>query len=312
MGRGVQAGFRETWAARWRLASQSLNAGVLAGGLSALGSALGGLAVLIVAPAPATAQTQSADLQALDALLRTAESLQIMRLEGVQNARSLGEDLFGNAEDPAWAQALDRVYSVERMNSVYAQALAPLLTKDPALVADVSDFLGSDLGVRVIGLELEARRTALDPIAMGAAKQMLAEVKQTDKERFALIERLVLAGDLIEGNVSSGLNANVAFARSIAAASAPGAAMDEREMLAAVWAQEEEIRASIADYIYPLMALAYAPLTVEELTSYVEFFESGPGKRFNAAMVAAYNPVMIDLSAELGHEAGRLMSGQAL
>jgi hypothetical protein len=104
----------------------------------------------------------------------------------------------------------------------------------------------------------------------------------------------------------------VAFARAMAAAGNFGGARDEEALLADVWAREPDIRAAVVDYIYPLMALAYSPLSNDELTAYVNFFESDAGQRYNTVLIRAFEPVMIDLSQQLGAEAGRLMSGQVL
>lgn len=283
----------------------------------------GGVALTALAPtgglwsgmawAEATIAVQETQgLKTLNLLTRQAETLDLMRQEGIAQGKDLGIDLFGDAENREWLLALDRVYDTSRMAKVYDAALAQVLTRDPRLVDDVAPFLGGELGARIIALELEARRTTFDEMALGAAREVLAEMEQTDKERRAQIERLVVAADLMESNVMAGLNGNVAFYKAMAAAGAPGATADEEEMLAQVWAQEADIRASTADFLYPLMALAYAPLTDAELQSYVDFSESPQGRRFNAAMNEAFAPVMIDLSRALGAEAGRMLSGQAL
>lgn len=266
----------------------------------------------ILAPQPAMAQDVEADLQRLDALTRIPETFDIIRLEGLANDQAMAADLFGNAQDPAWLRALEIVYDTPRMNATYSDQMRLALEQDRGLVAHAGVFLGSELGQRVIGLELEARRTALDPMALGAAREVFAEMKRVDKQRLALIERLIIAGDLIEGNVATALNGNVAFSRAMTKAAQFGAPVDEDEILALAWAQEPDIRVAVADFLYPLMALAYAPLTEDELTIYVEFFESAVGQRFNAAVMQAFEPVMVDLSARLGAEAGRLMSGQML
>jgi hypothetical protein len=281
----------------------------------ALAGILGGMTIgvtFFAGTSPAHAQGIESDLQTFDDLTRLPEIFDVMRLEGLENDRSLGEELFGNPEDPTWLRALDKVYSTDRMTKIYSDEMRVLLAADPLLVADVSVFLGSELGKSITGLELEARRTALDPMAMGAAREVYAEILRQDKDRTALIERLVDAADLVDSNVSNALNANVAFARAMAAAGNFGGARDEEALLADVWAREPDIRAAVVDYIYPLMALAYSPLSNDELTAYVNFFESDAGQRYNTVLIRAFEPVMIDLSQQLGAEAGRLMSGQVL
>lgn len=276
------------------------------------------LAVLVLigsigfGPSLAFAQAAVADVAQLNTMTRTIETFEVMRQEGLLNDKVLAEDLLGNAEDPTWARVLDDVYSVDRMTQIYSDRLLDFVETDPGLAADVSVFLTSDLGQRIIDLELEARRTALDPLALGAAQEVYADMQRSDRDRLALIERLVVAGDLMDGNVSTAMNANMAFARAIGVAGNFGGPVDEETLLADIWAQEPDIRASVADFLFPLMALAYAPLTIQELQAYVDFYESDVGQRFNAAVMAAFEPVMVDLSGRLGAEAGKLMSGQAL
>jgi hypothetical protein len=282
----------------------ALSAGVAVGAV--FGVAVGGAGLM------AMAQSVAADIETLNALTRQVETFEIMRLEGIDTDKSLGVDLFGDAEDPTWLHALNKVYATERMSRIYSEAASAVLDKDPTLVAEASVFLGSDLGQRIIGLELEARRTALDRLAMGAAREVYAEMEREDKDRAALLQRLVDAADLMEGNVTSAMNSNIAFTRAFGAASEVGGTFDEAAMLADVASREPEIRLAVADFVFPLMALAYSPLKIEDLTAYVEFFESDAGQRFNRVVIAGFDPLMIDLATRLGAEAGRLMSGQEL
>lgn len=290
---------------------KALSGGGRAFGLAlALCFALPGAALLW--PQGAQAQAAEGQVQSLNALTYLPETLEIMAQEGLIQGRDLGAEMFGNSDDPAWVLALARIFDAGRMQRLYDTALAEVLAQDPSLIADVTPFLSSELGRRTLGLELEARRTALDEIARGAAREVFAELEATDPARRAQIERLVLSADLIESNVIAGLNGNVAFIRGMAEAGAPGTRIDEGSLLAQVWSQQPQIRTDVADFLYPLMALAYASLSDDELEAYVLFAESAEGRRFNAALTKAFEPLMIDLSRNLGLEAGRLMSGQVL
>lgn len=285
--------------------------GIWAEHIGAFGRAAA-LAGLIALAAPLQALDANPQVQALNALTLLPETLEVITLEGLAQGEDLGADLTGDGKDPDWAMALQRVYDSGRMQRIYDEALAAFLAQEPGLLAEVTPFLGSDLGARVIALELEARRTALDPAAKDAARQLLDQIRGEDPDRMALLERLVLAGDLIESNVISGLNGNVAFLRAMAGASAGAPPFNESEVLAQVWQNEPQLRAEIEDFLYPLMALAYAPLSDAEVRDYVLFTESAAGKTFNAALTAAFGALMLDLAAHLGHEAGRAASGQAL
>lgn len=269
-------------------------------------------ALLMIWPPQAKAQAADADLQAINALTHLPETLDLIRQEGIQQGKDLGADLFGDSEDPNWLSALDRVYDTGQMTGLYNAALRQVLAQDPSLSNNIRPFLDSDLGQRVITLELEARRTTMDKVAMQAAREVFVELEKTDKFRRAQIERLVVAGDLIEANVMAGLNGNLTFYKAMAAAGTPGTPKDEAELLGQVWSQEADIRASVEQFLYPIMALAYAPLNEDELQSYVDFSESPAGTRFNDALSKAFDPLMIELSRKLGTEAGKLLSGQML
>lgn len=269
-------------------------------------------ALLMIWPPQAKAQAADADLQAINALTHLPETLDLIRQEGIQQGKDLGADLFGDSEDPNWLSALDRVYDTGQMTGLYNAALRQVLAQDPSLSNNIRPFLDSDLGQRVITLELEARRTTMDKVAMQAAREVFVELEKTDKFRRAQIERLVVAGDLIEANVMAGLNGNLTFYKAMAAVGTPGTPNDEAELLAQVWSQEADIRASVEEFLYPIMALAYAPLNEDELQSYVDFSESPAGTRFNDALSKAFDPLMIELSRKLGTEAGKLLSGQML
>lgn len=269
-------------------------------------------ALLMIWPPQAKAQAADADLQAINALTHLPETLDLIRQEGIQQGKDLGSDLFGDSEDPNWLSALDRVYDTGQMTGLYNAALRQVLAQDPSLSNNIRPFLDSDLGQRVITLELEARRTTMDKVAMQAAREVFVELEKTDKFRRAQIERLVVAGDLIEANVMAGLNGNLTFYKAMAAVGTPGTPKDEAELLAQVWSQEADIRASVEEFLYPIMALAYAPLNEDELQSYVDFSESPAGTRFNDALSKAFDPLMIELSRKLGTEAGKLLSGQML
>lgn len=262
---------------------------------------------------PALSQGIEAQVQRLDDLTLLAQTLDIVALEGVAQGKELGKGLLGSPNDPSWSQALARVYDISRMRQLYDAALAEALVADPVLVYEVATFLTSPLGKRALELEVEARRTVIDEAAEAAAGEFFAVIKIEDAERLALFERLVVAADMIDSNVMSGLNGNFAFLKAMAKADpAQAGKIDEQTLLALVWENEPKIREDVIDFLYPVMALAYAPLSDEELDTYVGFIESPEGRRLTRALTLAFEAVLLDLSRELGAEAGRAISGQVL
>ncbi|MFN6953040.1 MAG: hypothetical protein ACK4NE_10675, partial [Albidovulum sp.] len=58
------------------------------------------------------------------------------------------------------------------------------------------------------------------------------------------------------------------------------------------------------------LALAYGPLTDEDLRAYLDYSRSPEGKRLNTALFAAFDAVFEPISRELGRAAGRQLLGQ--
>lgn len=267
----------------------------------------------LIWPQPSLAQGIEGQVRRLNDLTIMTRTLEIVALEGVTQGRELGSDLLGNPADPAWLQALARVYDAGRIQQIYDASLAEALAADPGLVDAVAPFLSSPLGGRILELEVEARRTVIDEGAKAAAGRGFARIKAEEGERLALLERLVVAADMVESNVMSGLNGNLAFLKAMAMANPEEAGeLDERSLLALVWENEPKIRADVIDFLYPVMALAYAPLSDVELGRYVSFMESPEGRRLTRVLTLTFEAVMQDLADQLGTEAGRAVSGQVL
>ena len=288
--------------ARW-----SLVLGVMAGLMGAVGP------VGLGAVWAETPLSQSEDLAAFARLTRLSETFDVTRAEGLAQGAEMAGDMFGSDQGPEWAAALDRVYDPAAMQDTFLAAMSALLQNDPTLLAEVTPFFSSDLGQRIVELELEARRTALDPVAMAAATEVYAGLARENPERRDQIERLVVAADLLESNVTTALNGNLAFWKAMEAAmGAAGPKTPEEEMLSLIQADTAKVRADLAGLLYPLLTLAYSPLSRDDMLAYIEFYESPVGRRLNAALNAAFEPVMVDISRKLGAEAGRLMSGKTL
>jgi len=149
----------------------------------------------------------------------------------------------------------------------------------------------------------------LDEAVKDAAKVAAADMAQDQDPRLALLRDFAIAGDLIEQNVAGAMNANLAFYQGMAESGTPGAGMTEDQMLSDVWAQEPQVRKDTEEWLFPYLALAYQPLSDEDLEAYTAFWESPAGKRFNAALFAAFDVVFTNISRDLGRAAARQMQG---
>ena len=177
------------------------------------------------------------------------------------------------------------------------------------ILAKILAFFNSDLGQRVVDLEIEARRAFLDTEAEEAARVAADDRFAARDPKVELVKRFIEAGDLVEMNVAGALSGNLAFLTGMSETVLYGEAMPTDQLMSDVWAQEEQIRDDSTAWLYAYLGLAYAPLTEAELQSYVDFMESPEGKRLNGALFIAFNDVFRQVSYDLGRAAGLAIQG---
>lgn len=295
------------------LAAAALGLGALGQTAPVAGTFAGTMALSVLAasaPSPAAAQDSPAELAlALSDALMMTDVFAVMQKEGEDYGRTLESELFPEAGGSRWQAAVATIYDPVRMRRDFDIALATALTGEAAVINEAIAFLRSERGLRILKLELEARRALLDPAVEEAATVRSEELRAKDDPLVARILRFERAGDLIEMNVAGALNANLAFYRGmIAEGGFPGGMTDE-DMMAEVTGQEPEIRSETEGWLFPYMAMAYEPLTPEDFDAYIAFAESPAGQAMNAAIFTAFDTVFTRISHDLGAAAARQMKG---
>lgn len=260
------------------------------------------------AETPATVATDPA-VARLAETMQLDRVLDVMRAEGLDYAETLAEDMFPGRGGPSWQAEVGKIYDQTRMQSEFLTAFSVALAGDPAL-PEAQVFITSDLGQKVISLEIAAREAMLDEAAEDAARVSWLEIEEAGQKRLRLIEEFAQVNDLMESNVTGAMNANLAFYRGLMKSAPAGMAMAEGDILAAVAEQEEQIRAETGDWLFPYLTLAYQPLSDDELQAYVDFSGSAPGQALNSALFAAFAVVFDRLSHDLGAATGMRMQGQ--
>lgn len=260
-------------------------------------------------PLAATAQAR---LAALSEIFQIAPMLDVLKQEGLHYGADLDADMLDGQGGAVWRAKVGAVYDVGQMRQIYDRAMLAELGNDPAALAAIEAFFATDLGHKVMTLELEARRSLLDKTAEAAAQQAFAGLKKDGGARLAGLTEFAAVNDLIESNVMGALNSNLAFYRGLGAGGAFDDAMTEDQMLAEVWSAEADVRAETEDWLFPFLNLAYQPLSDADLQDYVAFSRSAGGQKLNRAMFAAFDQIFTDISYDLGQALGREMQGQAL
>lgn len=275
-------------------------------------------AALIATAAPARAEAPAAAPPAADAQARIAaladllmadRLFAVMQAEGVEHGATLEEEMFAGRGGPAWTARVSAIYDPVRMRRELEAGLLAELGQSPERLDGIAGFLASDLGQRVLGLELSAREALLDEAAEEAAKVAAADLAREGDPLVDRVKRFVEVNDLIELNVASALNANLAFYRGMSEGGAFGAPMPEDDMLAEVWGQEGDVRSETESWLLPYLTLAYGPLSPEDLDAYTDFSASADGQALNAAVFAAFETMFARISGELGRAAADVLAG---
>ncbi len=256
--------------------------------------------------APATAE---ATVPALAMALQLDDLFAVLRDEGIAQGETLEEDMFPGGGGTQWDGAIAAIYDTPTLRSRFEAVLDAELGRDPAILAAILDFYATDLGKRVVLLEIEARRAFLDTATEEAAR-VAADNRAADRDpKVALLRSFIEAGDLIEMNVAGALSGNLAFMSGMAESGLYGT-MPEEQMMSDVWAQEGQVRDDTTSWLYAYLGLAYDPLTESELQSYIDFMESPEGRRLNAALFVAFDQVFRQVSHDLGRAAGVAIQGR--
>ena len=265
-------------------------------------------ALLICLPSMAVALSEEESDARVAELLKTGEIARIMRDEGLDHAIDIAENMFPDRSAGAWMLTVDRIYDAASMQAQMDEALAQSLTAEEA--APIIEFLGSDLGRRIVDLELSAREAYADDSVEEAAKDAWTLIDGEGATRAGMIDRFVEINDLVEENVASGLTANYEFLAGLNEGGAFPDPMSEDMMLAEAYSSEAEIRTETEEWLGSFLNLAYDPLTDAELSDYIAFSATKAGRDFNRALFAGFDAMYDGISRALGRAAAVEMVSQ--
>lgn len=266
------------------------------------------MAMLVAAAPPLLAGRAEAVLE----LLRLDEILEVMRAEGLEHGEEIGDILLGPHDRVAWTRLVERIYAPDRMRAAMVAGVERGLPADGATLAAAEAFFASDLGRRVVELEVTARQAMLDDAVEEVAREAWDEMDAEGGPRVAALRRFVEVGNLVEQNVAGGMNSTFAFYMGLRDSGAGFPGMDEADLLDDVRGQEPSIREEIDGWLHAYLAMAFGPLSDAELEAYTAFFASPEGRTLNGALFLGFNTMFESLSRQLGQAAGGLMQGEDL
>ncbi len=244
------------------------------------------------------------------------ELFEIMASEGrsailADAAIPLQGGTFANFEDD-----VSRIYDPGRMQAAFVAGLKADLAASPEVLEDALNFAQTNLGKRILRLEISAREALLDDEVDQIARTALADARAARDgagraARLAMIRARVDANDLIDLNVSLGLNTSYAYYQGMMSENAVNG-LDAEQLLFLVWAQEPEIRADVEDWIESYFMMAYQPLSDDELQDYIDYVSQPLAQAFNRAMFRAFDALFSDISVAVGRALGRRLNVEDL
>lgn len=253
---------------------------------------------------------QNAQFDALYDALGLPAVVEIMREEGVEYGGTLAESMLPGGGDARWPTVLDEIYDTQMMNASLQSEMAGALSGEDIDI--ILDFYTSDLGVKIIGLEVSARRALLDPAIEEASKEAATLQRLDDTPRSALATEFIVANNLIESNIAGSLNASYAFYMGLIDGGAVPAGVTPETAIEDVWAQEPLVREDTTDWVYSFVLMAYQPLTDDELQQLIAFSRTDAGEELTQALFFAFDGLFNDISRGLGLGLARFMATQEL
>ncbi len=266
------------------------------------------LMIPLVCAAGLAPRAHATDVRTLYDTMHLAEIIEIMREEGLAYGEDLSAEMLGGSGGPGWPQAVDRIYSLERMEGDFLASFEDVM--DVGQVAPLLQFFGSEQGQEILKFEVSARRALLDADVEETAKQIWQDLEGELDPRLELIERFVTTNDLIEANVAGAMNSSLAFYEGLASGDAFDGAFTPDRILSTVWEQEAEIRADTREWVYPFLTLAFEPLSDEDVEAYIAMSESEAGQALNAALFQAFDVLFVNISRDMGAAAAIFMQGE--
>ena len=250
------------------------------------------LALWLPAAQPAAASAQT---DALLDLLGVTEMIEIMREEGIGYTDDLARDMLGGTS-AAWDSNVAKIYDTRAMVLLAQGGFAKAM--EGVDLAPLTEFFTSPAGKRLVQLEISTRRAMLDEDIEAAAEERATELEAARDPRFDQISALIDAGDMLEANVVSALNSNILFYEGLVDGGA--FKLSEAEILTDVWSQEEVTRTDTRAWLYAFFLMAYAPLSVDEIDTFLTLSQTDEGRALTRAIFAAYDGMYADISYALG------------
>ena len=240
----------------------------------------------------ASAGWANADVNRLVDAMGLPALLQAFSAEGERSSQAINDGFLNGQGGDVWAETVRRLYDPARLEQELRTALVDTLDSD--IAAQALLFFDSDLGQRIIELEVQARQAFLNEDLEAAAKS--APTATSDA-----VTDFLAARDLIQRNADTAMTAQAAFFDGLLTATGQGDTAPDLD------AQRDAIVAETESWLRGYYALAQSPLSADDIAIYTAFWKTDVGQALDDALFSAFADSYATLSFGLGQAAGRLL-----
>ncbi|MEP1352979.1 MAG: DUF2059 domain-containing protein [Tateyamaria sp.] len=212
--------------------------------------------------------------------------------DGIENGTAVDKGILNGQGGNVWAETVRRLYDPVRLEEEIRGAFAENLEEQVAAQALL--FFESDVGARIIDLEVQARQAMLNP-------ELEAAATAAPSAGNAAITEFLEARNLVERNTDAAMTAQTAFFAGIAETSAqfmPPPETDEQRAL---------MQAETERWLRGYYALAQSPLSEDDVAIYTAFWNTEVAMALDDVLFEAFANSYATLSFGLGQAAGRLL-----
>ena len=245
----------------------------------------------------ATAALSDPDIDRLVDAMGMPDLVRAFSVEGQTSADTLDAEFLNGQGGSVWAETVRKLYDPARLESELRSGLAQAL--DPQTARTALMFFDSEVGRRIISLEVQARVAMLDTDVADMAKAAGAD---SDAQVRAFID----TRNLVERNTDAAVLAQDAFFAGFAQAT--GAATPAPDTDALRLGIEKETERWLIGYY----ALIQSALGQDDLDIYSEFWQTQVGTAVDDAVFEVFGTSYTTLSFALGQAVGLLMPADEL
>jgi hypothetical protein len=252
----------------------------------------GNLVVIFLSATVANAQAQVT--LTMDHL-KLSELIHIMRSEGLEYAATLNIEMLNGQGSAVWEDQIGAIYDTQLMSEVVRKEIATIPENQ---LRQINQFYGSNLGAKIVDLEIAARIAMTDNDIRNIAEDNYQIALAQDPKSLLQVNLIVSEGDLIERNVTAALTSNYRFYLGLV----DGGSFDasEQEVIEQTWEQEDDIRLDTVKWMMGYLLLSYQSLDEAEMIEFINFMKTRAGRALNAAIFDGFGAMYGDISYTLG------------